>query len=91
MKFEWDAKKARENLKKHGVSFEEALTAFADWRSATIPDPEHSVAEDRFILLGKSSRGNLLVVPHTERGEVVRIISAWHANARQRKQYEKSR
>lgn len=91
VKFEWDPKKARANLKKHGVSFEEALTAFADWESTTIPDPDHSEGEERYVLLGMSSRGNLLVVPHAERGEFIRIISAWHANARQRKQYEKKR
>lgn len=91
MKFEWDPNKARENLKKHGVSFEEALTAFSDWESITIPDPDHSIGEERFVLLGKSHRGNLLVVPHTERGDFIRIISAWHANARQRTQYAQKR
>ena len=88
MKFEWDPLKARENIRNHGVSFEEALTVFADWDQITIPDHEHSVAEERWVILGRSSRGNVLVVPHTERGEYIRIISAWHANSRQRKQYE---
>lgn len=88
MKFEWDPWKAEENVRNHGVSFEEALTVFADWDQITIPDDEHSVGERRWVTLGKSSRGNLLVVPHTERGAYIRIISAWHANARQRKQYD---
>jgi uncharacterized protein len=91
VKFEWDPRKARENLKIHGVSFEEASTAFADWDSITIPDPEHSIGEERWVILGVSNRGNLLVVPHAERGESTRIISAWEANSRQRKQYEKNK
>lgn len=88
MKFEWDPRKARENVRNHGVSFEEALTVFADWRQITIPDYEHSEGEERWVTLGMSNRRNLLVVPHTERGEIIRIISAWRANARQRRQYE---
>jgi len=87
VKFEWDPRKALENVRKHGVSFEEALTVFADWDQITIPDPDHSVGEERWVTLGKSLRGNLLVVPHTERGGYIRIISAWQANARQRRQY----
>ena len=88
VKFEWDPRKARENIENHEVSFEEALTVFADWDQITIPDEEHSIEEQRWVTLGMSSRGNLLVVPHTERGEYIRIISAWHANRRQWKQYE---
>ena len=65
--FEWDANKARTNLIKHGVSFEEAATVFADLRSLTIPDPVHSTVEHRFVILGMSHRGKLLVVVHTER------------------------
>ena len=61
---------------------------FADWDQITIPDDEHSIGEQRWVTLGMSSRGNLLVVPHTERDDRIRIISAWRANARQRKQYE---
>lgn len=90
MKFEWDPRKARENVRNHGVSFEEAVTVFADWQSITVPDPEHSIGEERWIILGSSKRDNLLVVVHTERGDSIRIISAWHANARQRRQYEKT-
>jgi uncharacterized DUF497 family protein len=62
VKFEWDAAKAKKNLQKHGISFEEAITVFADWRSLTIPDPEHSEGEARFLILGASSIGRILVV-----------------------------
>lgn len=88
MKFEWDPRKANANLENHSVTFEEASTVFADWNSITVPDPDHSIGEARWYLLGVSERANLLVVCHTDRGENVRIISAWHADARQRKQYE---
>ena len=88
MNFEWDPRKAAANLRSHGVAFEEAASAFADWQSITVPDPEHSVGEARYYLLGMSNRGNLLVVCYTDRGENTRIISAWPANARQRRQYE---
>ena len=67
--FEWDERKARVNFAKHGVSFVEAATAFGDPGSLTIPDPDHSSDEDRFILLGETHRGRLVVVVHTERGE----------------------
>jgi hypothetical protein len=86
--FEWDPRKAAANLANHGISFEEAASAFADARSITVPDPEHSIGEHRYYLLGISNLGNLLVVCHTDRGENTRIISAWPANARQRRQYE---
>ena len=76
MTFEWDARKAATNLRKHGVTFDEASTAFADPLSLTVPDPDHSIEEDRFVLLGLSYRGRLLVVVHTERGDNIRIISA---------------
>jgi uncharacterized protein len=89
VKFEWDPKKAQGNLDKHGVSFEEAVTAFEDWHSITVPDPEHSIGEARFYLLGVSKRGNLLVVCHTDRGDNIRIFSAWRADARQKKLYAK--
>jgi uncharacterized DUF497 family protein len=91
LKFEWDLRKARENVRNHGISFEEAITVFADWDSITIPDTQHSIDEERWVVLGRSSHGRLLVVPHTERGEHVRVISAWPANAEQRKQYEENR
>jgi uncharacterized protein len=85
--FEWDESKARRNLQKHGVSFEEAVTVFADWRSTTIADPDHSVGELRFLILGTSAEGQVLVVSHTERGENIRIISARPATARERRKY----
>lgn len=69
MQFEWDREKAKKNLKKHKVSFEEAMTVFYDPLSATFDDPAHSVDEERFITIGYSSHGPLLVVSHTERGK----------------------
>jgi uncharacterized DUF497 family protein len=74
--FEWDPEKARANARKHGVSFDDAATAFGDPLSVTVPDPDHSDNEDRFILLGSSYQGRLLVVVHTERGDNIRIMSA---------------
>src|SRR5207253_6656783 len=71
-----DPRKASGNLRKHGVSFDEAMTVFADWQSITISDPDHSEEEERFVIVGVSSRGRILVVSHVERGENVRIISA---------------
>lgn len=90
MGFEWDGKKAKGNLRKHGVSFEEASTAFRDPLSATARDPDHSIGEDRFVTFGISFRGRLLVVSHAERGENVRIISARLAKKGERKIYEES-
>ena len=86
--FEWDSRKARSNLAKHGVAFERATTIFGDPRSLTIPDPEHSLIEPRFIAMGKAFDNKLLVVVHTERGDNIRIISARRANSRERKFYE---
>lgn len=88
MQFEWDREKARKNLKKHKVSFDEALTVFYDPLSATFDDPEHSIDEERFITIGYSSHSHLLVVSHTEREKEIRIISARPATAHERKQYE---
>ena len=88
MQFEWDAEKAASNLKKHGVSFQEAATAFGDPFSATIADPDHSEDEDRYVLLGQTYQGRLIVVVHTDREETVRIISARLASSRERKSYE---
>ena len=90
LKFEWDAKKARLNLAKHGVSFEEAATAFGDDRSVTIPDPLHSLTEERFVTIGASDKGKILVVVATERGDILRLISARPAGRRERKQYEEA-
>jgi uncharacterized DUF497 family protein len=86
--FEWDPEKAKQNFKKHGISFEEAVTAFYDPLSATFDDPDHSLGEYRYITIGLSSRGRLLVVAHAERGEGLRIISARPATAQERKRHE---
>jgi uncharacterized DUF497 family protein len=88
LEFEWDPTKASSNARKHRVSFKEASTAFADPRSLTILDPEHSMSEDRSVLLGVASSGRLLVVVYVERRDRVRIISARRATARERSQYE---
>jgi uncharacterized DUF497 family protein len=88
--FEWDASKAGSNLAKHAVSFEEAATVFGDPVSITIPDPAHSQIEVRFVILGRSHQGRLLVVVHTERGDNIRIISARLASRHERKQYEEA-
>ncbi len=88
MQFEWDPKKARSNLKKHGVSFEEAVTVFYDPLSATFDDPDHSSTEPRFITIGYSTVNRLLFVSHSDRGETLRIISARIATAHERKRHE---
>lgn len=89
MQFEWDPKKAKNNLKKHGVSFDEAVTAFYDPFSATFDDPDHSIKEQRFITIGFSSKPRLLVIAHTEKGKITRIISARQATTHERKKHEK--
>ena len=86
--FEWDDEKASSNLRKHGVSFEEAATAFGDPLSLTIADPEHSDEEERFVLLGTSALNRLMVVVHTEAEDNIRIISARLATPRERRNYE---
>ena len=86
--FEWDPAKAESNEKKHGVSFSEAATAFGDPLSITIPDPDHSVGEARFVLVGLTYRGRLVVVAHVEDRDTVRIISARSATAAERRSYE---
>jgi len=90
LSFEWDERKAKTNLAKHGVSFEEASTVFGDPLSLTIPDPAHSQVEIRWIVLGQSHQRKLLVVAHTDRGDTIRIISARRATRRERKSYEES-
>jgi uncharacterized DUF497 family protein len=82
MDFEWDDAKADSNEQKHGVSFTEAMTVFADPLSLTGYDPDHSDDENRYITMGLSAAGRLLVVSHTDRGEKVRIISARKASGR---------
>jgi len=86
--FEWDKHKAKSNLTKHGVSFEEASTVFGDPLSLTIPDPAHSQVEDRFIIIGQTRQQKLLVVVHTERGDNIRLVSARRASRKERKHYE---
>lgn len=88
MRFEWDANKAASNLKKHGVSFEEAMTTFYDPLAATFDDPEHSQEEGRLVTIGYSARDHLLVVCHVERRGGVRLISARRATPRERKRHE---
>lgn len=86
--FEWDERKARDNLRKHGVSFEEASTVFADPLSSTIADEEHSAMEERSVIIGESNRLRLLVVVFTDRDERIRIISARLPTRRERRDYE---
>jgi uncharacterized DUF497 family protein len=88
MKFEWDRTKAKENERKHKVSFDEAVTVFYDPLSATLEDPDHSLSEHRFVTVGNSTHGRLLVVSHTNRGESIRIISARAATRHERKRHE---
>lgn len=88
MEFEWDPKKAEKNLEKHKVSFEEAITIFYDPLSATFDDPDHSDDEQRLITVGYSSYEHLLIVSHTERGKIIRIINARLATAHERKRHE---
>ncbi len=87
--FEWDKRKSSENKRKHGVTFEEAKSAFLDENARVIPDPEHSVDEDRFVLLGLGIQLRVLVVVHCYRQEanVIRIISARKADRSERRQY----
>lgn len=87
--FEWDEKKAISNLKKHGVSFEEAKTVFNDPFSITIPDSRYSVDEERYVDIGLSAQGQLLVVVYTERRFNIRIISCRRATAMERQIYER--
>ena len=86
--FEWDQVKASKNRKKHGVSFDEAVTVFADPFSITIPDPNHSADEQRFVDIGTSDMGGVLVVIYTERGASIRIISCRRATRAERRLYE---
>ena len=88
MQFEWDPSKAKQNLKKHGISFDEAVTAFWDPLSATFDDPDHSVEEQRYVTIGFSSKDRLLVVVHAERGKNTRIISARPATTHERQKHE---
>lgn len=88
LEFEWDENKAIANYQKHGISFEEAKTVFNDPFSITIADPEHSLDEERYIDIGLSARGKVLVVVYTERKSKIRIISCRPATAREQRTYE---
>ncbi|MBK9670656.1 MAG: BrnT family toxin [Thermomonas sp.] len=90
IKFEWDPAKAASNLKKHGVSFEEAQTVFYDEFAVQFYDEPHSAEEDRFLMLGMSSGAHLLLVCHCERdgGDIIRIISARKATKQESAHYE---
>lgn len=91
--FEWDQNKAESNQRKHGVSFDEARSVFYDEYARVIPDPDGSIGEERFIIMGQSEQHNTLVVCHCYRDseEKIRIISARKAEKRERKQYEEYR
>ena len=86
--FEWDPKKDSANLRKHDVGFAEASTVFDDPLSTTIPDPDHAVGEERFVIVGMSGKRRLLIVVHTDKGERIRLISARLATKHERHKYE---
>jgi uncharacterized DUF497 family protein len=88
VRFRWSPEKHAANLRRHGVGFIEAMSVFDDPLSLAVQDPVHSVGEQRWLLLGKSSRGQLLVVAHAEGGDEIRIISARRATKRERAMYE---
>jgi uncharacterized DUF497 family protein len=88
MQFTWDRNKARRNLQKHGISFDEATTVFGDPLAGTIADPDHSVEEARFVTIGLSETNRLLVVVHVETNDEIRIISARETTSHERKRYE---
>lgn len=88
MIYEWDPEKARDNLREHGASFEEAATVFLDPLAVTFPDPDHSDEEEREITIGHSTKERVLFVSHCQRGERTRIISARKATLKERKQHE---
>jgi uncharacterized DUF497 family protein len=88
VEFEWDPSKAASNLRRHGVSFEVAASVFGDPLATTIPDPDHSTEEPRFVTMGTAPSQGLLVVVHTDRSDRVRIISARPATRAEKKKYE---
>jgi uncharacterized DUF497 family protein len=90
VRFDWDPAKARDNLRKHGISFDEAQTVFGDEEAVLLEDPEHAAGEDRFLLLGLSARLRVLVVVHCYRAQetVIRLISARKATPSERVQYD---
>lgn len=88
MSYEWDREKATSNLEKHGVSFEEAASVFADLLYIDFYDPDHSIDEHRYLIMGYSTAGRLLIVSYTERDKVVRLISAREVTPTERRAYE---
>ena len=90
LQFEWDAEKAASNLQKHRVAFQESTTIFDDPEFITVVDDEHSLDEDRYISIGMSNLGRLLMVAHTDRGGRIRIISAREATKREERFYVES-
>jgi uncharacterized DUF497 family protein len=90
LRFEWDTAKSASNFEKHAVSFSEAMTVFGDPLEVTVRDPDHSESEFRFLSIGMSHLGRLLVVSYTEREERIRIISAREASRKERREYELS-
>ncbi|MGZ4854772.1 MAG: BrnT family toxin [Candidatus Angelobacter sp.] len=90
MIFRWDVRKAAVNLKKHRTDFREAATVFDDPLSTTFPDADHSENEHRFLTIGRSVRGRVLVIAHTEDGDTIRIISARQATRREQSFYEEN-
>lgn len=89
--FEWDFHKAVTNLQKHDVSFNEAATVFGDRLSITSYDPDHSISEERFITMGVSAKGRILIVSHTDRGHAIRLVSARKATRHERRFYEEKK
>ncbi len=90
MVYEWDAGKAAANLKKHRVAFDEAATVFLDSLAMTYPDPDHSEGERRFITIGESARGRVILIAHLDRGDHIRIISARRAMRREAHEYKEA-
>lgn len=88
MKFEWDPEKASLNEVKHGVSFEEAISVFGDPLATTVPDPDHSESEERFLTTGISTQRRVLIVWHTNRSEITRLIGAREATTHERRIYD---
>jgi len=88
MDFEWNADKAENNSRKHGIAFQEAITVFRDPLSLAYPDLDHSADEDRYLIIGLSSSGNVLVISHIFRNDSIRIISACKATKKERAYYE---
>jgi len=88
MDFEWNVQKAKINVKKHDVSFEEVSSVFGDTLSITFPDPDHSIQEERYLIIGISNENRILVISHTYHSDTIRITSARQATKREQKFYE---